>query len=334
MKKLTIFISLFLVFISCKDSKNENADGTEQAPKLSEGAYAKSAGRSNHLTVVIDNFLWEGEIGDELRRHLAAGVPGLPQEEPLFTIKQMSPSAFAGFARKSRCFLRVTDGKNPSYEVLKNKYARPQIGVEISGNNSQEIIDIINKNKGEIISSFKAVELFRRQSMIRQTLKIPDLEKNFGISLKVPQAYRIAKAEKDFYWIRKNITHGSMDILIYEVPLNFFDESKSITQNIIRMRDSIGGHNVVVGEGGRFITEEAFSPYLQSTKVAERPTFETKGTWEVKNKYMAGPFVNYTIKDEENDRFLVLEGFVFAPSVLKRDNIFELEALLKTVSFK
>ena len=124
-----------------------------------------------------------------------------------------------------------------------------------------------------------------------------------------------------------------MDILVYQVPLDFFKESLSITQNIIRMRDSIGGKHVVVDEGGKFITEEAFSPFLKNTRIKNLPAFETKGTWEVKNKYMAGPFINYAIKDKENNRFIILEGFVFAPSVQKRDNMFELEALIKTVDF-
>ena len=49
---------------------------------------------------------------------------------------------------------------------------------------------------------------------------------------------------------------------------------------------------------------------------------------------MAGPFVNYTVKDTVNKRLLVLEGFVFAPSISKRDYLFELEAIIKTAELK
>ena len=48
---------------------------------------------------------------------------------------------------------------------------------------------------------------------------------------------------------------------------------------------------------------------------------------------MAGPFVNFTVDDKENDRYLVLEGFVFKPSANKRDNLFELESILRSVKF-
>jgi len=45
---------------------------------------------------------------------------------------------------------------------------------------------------------------------------------------------------------------------------------------------------------------------------------------------MAGPFLNYAVKDTVNNRFLILEGFTFAPSVKKRNLQFELESILKS----
>ena len=48
---------------------------------------------------------------------------------------------------------------------------------------------------------------------------------------------------------------------------------------------------------------------------------------------MAGPFLCYIINDVENNRKMVIEGFTFAPSTGKRDYMFELEAILKSVDF-
>ena len=48
---------------------------------------------------------------------------------------------------------------------------------------------------------------------------------------------------------------------------------------------------------------------------------------------MAGPFLNYIVEDKPNNRLLVMEGFVFAPSVNKRDYMFELESILNGVEF-
>ena len=49
---------------------------------------------------------------------------------------------------------------------------------------------------------------------------------------------------------------------------------------------------------------------------------------------MGGPFVNYIVEDKVNNRVLFVEGFVFAPSKRKRDNIIELEAIIKSIKFK
>ncbi len=49
---------------------------------------------------------------------------------------------------------------------------------------------------------------------------------------------------------------------------------------------------------------------------------------------MAGPFVNYNIIDKKNNRIIVVEGFTYAPSVNKRDFIFELEAIAKSIVIK
>jgi hypothetical protein len=57
----------------------------------------------------------------------------------------------------------------------------------------------------------------------------------------------------------------------------------------------------------------------------------TKGTWEVANDYMAGPFVNYMIRDSLQKKWFVVEGFAFAPSVSKREYMFELNTILTTL---
>jgi hypothetical protein len=57
------------------------------------------------------------------------------------------------------------------------------------------------------------------------------------------------------------------------------------------------------------ITEEAYSPYFFKIKLDGKLTYEMKGTWELRNDFMSGPFINYAILDEENDRCCFLEGF-------------------------
>ena len=98
------------------------------------------------------------------------------------------------------------------------------------------------------------------------------------------------------------------------------------------MRDSIGKKFIEGTLPNTFmVTEQAYAPYLFEITLDGKKTYETKGTWELKNDFMSGPFINYAIKDKANNRILVLEGFCYAPSKQKRDLMFELESIIKTI---
>ena len=320
MRKL--ILALFAVTIlSCND-------------KPSERVVSQSSGGLNTLTVVMNNDLWQGSIGENIREKLAGPVNGLPQIEPMFDINQMPDDAFSGFMRKQRTFLKVEQSDSTKMEVVEDLYAKPQTGIVISGPNSDAINNIIQKDSATIVNTLKDVEIKEKIRRISLSLKDDEqIQKQFGISLKFPSAYRYAKTDDNFFWIRKDVPNGDMNITIYEVPFDVIDKDTNTIGALIKMRDSIGGDNITVDEGARFITEEAFAPYLKETTIAGKQAYETKGMWDVKNKFMAGPFVNYAIRDEKNNRYLVLEGFVFKPSASKRDNMFELESILKSVKF-
>jgi hypothetical protein len=106
-----------------------------------------------------------------------------------------------------------------------------------------------------------------------------------------------------------------------------------LVSNIIRIRDSVGALYVHGKEPNTdMITEEAYSPYFFKIKLDGKLTYEMKGTWELRNDFMSGPFINYAILDEENDRVLFLEGFCYSPSKEKRDLMHQLESIIKSVS--
>ena len=72
-------------------------------------------------------------------------------------------------------------------------------------------------------------------------------------------------------------------------------------------------------------------PYHKKTKIKINDAYETKGTWEVVNDYMAGPFLYYYIEDAKNNRALVIEGFVFSPSDRKGEYMVEIAAIIKSL---
>ena len=81
-------------------------------------------------------------------------------------------------------------------------------------------------------------------------------------------------------------------------------------------------------------TEMAYTPFSVLTETENTKVLETRSLWKVEGAFMSGPFINYSFLDKKNNRMLVAEGFVYAPSEPKRDYIFELESIIKSIKIQ
>jgi len=320
----------FVLLWSCTVLISCNGGG-----KKDKSLLPSSVGNINSLEVIIPNDLWNGIVGESIREYFAAPTDGLPQDEPLFTINQMQPESFTGFARNNRLFIYVVIGEEETAKVASNEYAKPQVGAIIKAPTEEELVKLIKENAPRIIDAFHKSELKERQRRTDISLLKTDSLKNvMGVSLKIPSAYRLAKASDSVFWFRKDLKDGTTNILLYQVPLDFIKGDSTAVGDIIHIRDSIGSKLLPVEDEGLFITEDAYAPYIFKTTIDGKPAYETKGTWEVKDAYMGGPFLNYAVRDEKNNRYLIMEGFTYAPAARKRDLQFELESILRTAKFQ
>ncbi|SDD72575.1 protein of unknown function [Pricia antarctica] len=314
---------LALSLTSCNEGKNQKYLPT-------------SIGAINSMVVVIDNELWKGKVGDSIRKHFAAPVLGMPMDEPLFSIDQIAPKFFTGSIRSTRSILYVMEDTVNVGHVKSDMYATPQkVGV-IKGSDKDEIIDNITKESDEIIAAFKDMEIEEQQKRFNRSLnKEGVLQEKFGITLKVPSIYKVGKQEDNFVWIDREIQKGTANIIVYEMPANSFNNDSTLVQDIIAMRDSIGEKYIpgpdITGKITYMRTEPAYAPAVFPVEIAGIKGVEVRGIWDIKNYPMAGPFLTYILNDKAHNRKLVLEGFVFAPATEKRNDIFELEAILKTL---
>jgi hypothetical protein len=137
--------------------------------------------------------------------------------------------------------------------------------------------------------------------------------------------------KSNFIWLKKEIGGGNTSLLIYQVPSKTINRKGDLISCIIKMRDSIGGLYISGKDfNTNMLTEEGYAPYLSKNIQDGNETYITKGTWQLNNDFMSGPFINYAIVDPDHDRILVIEGFCYAPSKDKRDLMHELEAIIKS----
>ncbi|MCC9017738.1 MULTISPECIES: DUF4837 family protein [Flavobacterium] len=311
-----LLVLLPLLFISC--FKNDKQTETV-------------SGKTNTISVIIDDQLWYGEVGDSIRNKFASPVLGLTQEEPIFTINQYPARLLEGFVTDSRSIIVVKKATADKFEVT-HSASLPHNTFRIYGKSVDDIICSIELNSAQIIKIIRDTEIKKIQEDNSKSLLNPAIIKNkFHIDLQIPVGYEYMLHKKNFIWLKKDIISGNTSLLIYQIPIRSFEKSSNVVDNIIRMRDSVGYYIKGKEPKTRMITGEAYAPYFSTISLDGKKAFETKGTWELKNDFMAGPFINYAIVDEMYNRILVIEGFCYSPSNEERDLMLDLEAIIKSV---
>lgn len=301
----------------------------------------ESIGKINKVMVVAKISDWTGDVGKEVRNSFGELMVGLPQPESILDVSQVAPSGFSSMMKASRNILIISESNNEGFSVKNNIYAQPQTIVYVQAKDDAGIIKLLQKHKKEIKSIFLEADVKFTQSIFEKDKQDNTHYKtlqNLGISLTIPTKFNLVDDTGEFLWLRNHLTSGiaktgSNNILVYSIPL--IDESK-IADNIVAVRDSIGEKYIpgTDAETQHMITEEAYTPFTFDAVIDGKKAYETRGKWEVKNDFMAGPFLNYTIIDKKNNRLIIFEGFTYAPSVNKRAFVFELEAIAKSMKIK
>jgi len=298
-----------------------------------------SNGSLNTISMVVDNQLWEGSVGENIRNIFAAPLNGLPTDEPMFSMKQIPPQVFDGFAARNRIVLKIEKG-NPeaSTKIVNEVFAKPQTIAVVTGKTNKDIIAQLKENKDKIIDAFNKEEVKAKLSRINKSL-LDDaaIEKALGISIVMPSVYKIGKAEGDFLWIRKPLSGSSantLDLMLYEVPMATISKGDSTIVDIVNMRNQITKTKIPSEDEIYMKVEETYAPSMFTTIIDNKPAYEVRGIWNMEGATMAGPFITYVIEDKINNRYVVADGYVYAPSFAKRNYIFELEAMIKSIKIK
>ena len=298
----------------------------------------ESIGKINKVMVVAKISDWTGDVGKEIRNSFGELQVGLPQSESILSVSQVAPNGFSSMMKASRNVLIISEGENENFSIRRNVYAKPQTIVYVQAKDDAAIIKILQDRKNEIRRIFLDSDIeFTQNIFEKDKLDENQFEtvKDLGISLTIPDKFRKVKDSIGFLWLRNHLTSGiaksgSNNILLYSVPLK---DKTTVADSIVAVRNKIGKIHIPGSkpETMYMITEKAYTPFTFDAKIDGKKAYETRGKWEVKDDFMAGPFLNYTIIDEENNRLIIFEGFTYAPSVNKRSFLFELEAIAKSM---
>ena len=169
----------------------------------------------------------------------------------------------------------------------------------------------------------------------KSVLNSKKINTKFKIAIDVPKEYNYVMRRSKFVWLKKEISSGSLSLIAYQIPINKIINNKKQFDQILKTRDSISNLYIYGGDKKtKMQTDISVTSFFDKTIINGRPAIETRGLWQMNNDFMSGPFINFTIFDKPHDRILVFEGFCYAPSKEKRDFMFELESIIKSITIK
>jgi len=300
-----------------------------------------------------------------------ANYPALPQPEIWFITSYLNYDNMQNLHKKHKSILFIsgTNEQSPLIDQFFNKqemqkmydkgksgiitkqnlWAEPQLVAFLHAPQEKEIIDYLYQKAEYIRDQFDQEETYYIWEKLypgsHDRKKTARMKEQLGFNFKVPVGYQEAKligtdeksskkAEaniQSFAWYRIDTKKSITNLLAYAVPYD--KDSKPTKSYIKKVRDRVG--KVFVdgpSEGSYMETEDRIAIRTRPSNLNGYETVQARGLWRIEGDYMGGPFINYTIHDQANDRVIFLEGFVYAAGTKKKPFVKRAETALETFS--
>lgn len=325
---ISIIAGIILALTSCK-SDQQGGDGT--LPGVS--------GKPGEILVVMDTAQFNKAPGLAIKEKLQKAMRALPQAEPIFSLVNIPPYSFKDVFRRYRNVLVVNiDEKysNPRFAVRKDVYAHPQTVLHAQASSYKELQNLFKVQGEEAAKKFLKAERTRYINTYRAISNkgaMKRIKEKFGIEMTIPKGYSLEVDTANFAWLEQDTRDYTQGILIYTHKYN---EDRSFTlNNLMKIRDRYTRKYVPGPSPNSFmIIEKEITPYLDMVKINGLEVQIMKGLWKVKNDFMGGPFINASFLSKDKKQVITVDGFVYAPSLSKRDYVRQLEAIIHTLRLK
>lgn len=253
---------------------------------------------------------------------LTASIKGLPQGEPQFDVTSIgNKPASTNPINKARSIVIVSiDASKYSHTAIsyeKDVYAHPQLIIHVS-TPSVATLHADSKRLSAINTLLRRHEINACITQM-QTKHNPKMEQAvkqmFGINMRIPSGMNSIKKGNDFIWMSNNSPTAMQNICIYT------------SEN----RDSVMQANIKGETDSMYMTTVQSSVNVTHIIEHGKKIIVKHGLWQMHGDDMGGPFVSHTIGNAHPHKTIVIEAFIFAPGLKKRNLLAQTEASLFTI---
>jgi hypothetical protein len=327
-KYLSLFVLVFGL-ISCDESQEPSK---ENAPKSKSEVLPKSNGSHAEMLALVKDKTFYGPVGEAVVEVFARDQDGLPQPESLFKVVRVEPAAANRLLKRNKTVLIIELGDSSEVSVVKDVWARPQIVATITAPTVEELGQLVKEYGGELVKRFQEHDRMIMRGVIKRTSmrKLPEAIEQLGIKeMLISGGFKQTLDRENLKIFKNKALRTDQYLIFYTEPMR---EGVVSGEEIIASRDSIG-KNFMEGErdSSYMTTEMLIPPVQQIVDVGDLFAVETRGLWKTVGDFMGGPFISYTIYDEVNAQILVVESMVYGPDSKKRNVLFELETMMRSI---
>ena len=301
-----------------------------------ENFFPTASGRPYEVLVVMDSVDWKAPHGRALFDVLDTDVPMLPQSERSFRISQTEVKDFDRVLNIFRNIIIVNIDPHQftrtKMKFTRDKWAMEQIVLTINSPSEEEFRNFCVEHRQDIVDFLTRTEMNRLVKELKQKhSKVTfDLAKQiFDCEIFAPKELQSYKKGKDFVWTSNNTASGLENIVIYSYP---YEGPQTFNKEYLcHKRDSVMQVNLPGEKPGMYMQTDTLCSVVRPIVVHNNYAMEMRGLWIMRNDCMGGPYVSHHRVDTENNRVIVVEGFVYAPEKMKRGLIRRLEGSLYTL---
>lgn len=330
MKRIALFFAAALLMVACNNRQNDAILKKSSSGKTLEVLVAADKGRLSKTTRdVIDSVLRQPQ-----------GC--LPQPEARFDVVSVPVSSLRNThmfqMHRNIVILEVKDGNPDKVYIDRDKWAEPQVVVDIAASSEESLRDLLCKYEQNIVQAIYDAEHKRMQKAfynVRNVDLMNRVKEKFGFELTFSEDFMWASEDDGFAWIRKETKDISLGVLINTSP--YRSQDQFLPEKIYNRLDTIMRRHVPSpGEDGYMGTERRVE--MESMQVdyeGSQYCIQTHGLWRLvaTTDRMGGPFVCYSLLSPDGKQVVDLIGFVYAPRFNKRDYLMQVEGICASLKW-
>jgi len=316
-----------------------------------------AVGREDEILVIADSSEYDQIEGQLLQ--IFSKVIYTPQPENLFELKRVGLGRLENYSKSKNIIIvaplnsgsRVSNYissilDSASLSVVEsdsafviNKYdlwAKNQLVMIITSTSMEKLkYNMLNAHE-DLLYNFQTLS----DKRLKKSLYSPSYEqekieaqflKDYGWIIYVQADFHLAANDStdNFVWLRRAI-NSDMERWIFVHWLENASPTFLHPDSIAMRRNYITERHLRAIDESSFV--EIAEDYHTTSEVnfLNRYALMTQGLWQMQDKSMGGPFINYTFYDENSGRIYMLDGSIYAPKYYKKRLIHQVDVLLQS----